>query len=142
MTTKDLGAVAEAFTTAFTHADWQAFRAPLADNVSYQETGTQRRTQDADAYVNLCQEWKEAFPDARATIQQVVVSGDVVVQELTWEGTHTGPLMTPGGALPASNRTISVPATLWYRFDGETIEEIHHHIDLMTMLQQLGAMPG
>ncbi len=142
MADTDRTKIAEDFITAFNDADWQGFKALLVANVWYEETGTQRRTPDADAYVHLCQGWKEAFPDGKGTIRQIAASGNTVVQEITWEGTHTGPLVTPNGTLPASNRQIAVPATLWYRFHGDTIEEIHHHLDLMTMLQQLGAMPG
>ena len=142
MADKDPTKIAENFITAFNDADWSGFKALLAADVRYEETGTQRQTQDADSYTHLCQGWKEAFPDAKGTIQQVAASGNTVVQEVLWEGTQTGPLVTPNGTLPASNRHIAVPATLWYTFRGDTIEAIHHHIDLMTMLQQLGAMPG
>ncbi len=33
-----------------------------------------------------------------------------------------------------------VPATIWLTFQGEQVREIHHHIDMMGMIQQLGVM--
>ena len=53
--------LAQDFIEAFNTSDWTRFKATLAPNVNYEETGTQRRVQDADAYVQLCQGWKQAF---------------------------------------------------------------------------------
>jgi predicted ester cyclase len=84
---KDLTQVAQGIIEAFNTDDWAHFKAPLAANVIYEETGTQRRVQDADAYVQLCQGWKQAFPDAKGIIRNMVSAGATVVQEVLWEGT-------------------------------------------------------
>src|SRR4029450_9293857 len=96
---------------AFNAADWSRFRELLAADIVYEETGTQRRVSGRDAYVELCQGWKQAFPDARGTIHRSVASGDTVVQEVTWTGTHEGDLETPAGAVPPSGAKIDVQAT-------------------------------
>ena len=139
--TADRTQLAETVIAGFSGGDWEQFRAPLASDVVYQETGTGRRVQGVDEYLGLVQGWKQAFPDANGTIRNVVASGDKVVQEVVWEGTQTGEMATPGGTLPASGRRIMVWASLWYAFEGDTIREIHHHLDVMSMLQQLGAVP-
>jgi steroid delta-isomerase-like uncharacterized protein len=139
---QDVAGIAETIITAFSNGDWAQFRAPLAPNVLYEETGTGRHTESADAYVQLVQAWKQAFPDATGTIRNVVASGNTVVQEVVWEGTQTGDMATPGGVLPASGKRITVRASVWYTFQGATIQEVHHHLDIMTMLQQLGAIPA
>jgi steroid delta-isomerase-like uncharacterized protein len=133
--------VAETVITAFNVGDWAQFRAPLAPTVVYEETGTQRRTQSADEYLQLVQAWKHAFPDAQGTIHTTVSSDNTVAQEITWTGTQTGPLQTPAGTLPASGKPISVRASVWYTFQGDTIQTVHHHLDVLSMLQQLGALP-
>jgi hypothetical protein len=51
----DLTQVAAAFIKAFDAGDWQQFRAPLSSDVAYEETGTGRRTEDAETYVKLGQ---------------------------------------------------------------------------------------
>ncbi len=63
-----------------------------------------------------------------------------MVQEVLWEGTQETPLPTLGGVIPTSGRRIAIDATLWYRFDGAQIAAIRHHLDLFSMLQQLGAL--
>jgi steroid delta-isomerase-like uncharacterized protein len=134
--------IAATIITAFSNGDWTRFRAVLAPNVAYEETGTGRRTEGADAYVQLVQGWKQSFPDAKGTIRNVVTQGNTVVQEVLWEGTQTGEMATPGGILPASGKRINVLATVWYTLQGDTIQEIRHHLDIMTMMTQIGAIPA
>jgi steroid delta-isomerase-like uncharacterized protein len=134
--------IAETIITSFSNGDWTRFRAVLAPNVVYEETGTGRRTESADAYVQLVQGWKQSLPDAKGTIRNVVTQGNTVVQEVLWEGTQTGEMATPGGILPASGKRITVLASVWYTLQGDTIQEIHHHLDIMTMMTQLGAIPS
>ncbi len=127
---------------AFNQADWDRFRGLLAPAVRYTETGTGREVEGADAYLQLCQGWKEAFNDVAGTVTNAVGGHDVAALEIRWEGTHTGPLETPGGTVPASGNRISVDASLWTRDEGDAIEEIHHHLDVLTLLQQVGALAG
>ena len=138
----DCSQVAQELIEAFNAGDWDRFRATLAPAVVYQETGTGRRVEGVDAYVQLCQGWKEAFPDARGTIQAALASGDRVDQEVTWVGTHSGPLEGPGGSVPPTNKRIEVQGALWYTFAGDKAREIHHHLDVLSMLQQLGVPPA
>jgi steroid delta-isomerase-like uncharacterized protein len=126
---------------AFSAGDWARFRATIAPDVAYEETGTGRRTEGADAYVALCQGWRAAFPDASGTIERAVASSTVVAQEVLWEGTQTGPLATASGTLPPSGRRIAVRATLWYTLRDGRATAIRHHLDVLTMLGQLGALP-
>jgi steroid delta-isomerase-like uncharacterized protein len=126
---------------AFNEADWERFRGVLSPDAVYTETGTGRRVEGADAYVALCQGWKVALPDVRGTIRGAIAAEDLVAQEILWEGTHTGPMETPGGTLPPSGAQISVEASLWVRFHGDKAREVHHYLDVLTLLQQIGAIP-
>ena len=114
----------------------------LSPDVVYAETGTGRRVEGADGYVQLCQGWKEALPDVRGTIRGAIAGEGSVAQELLWEGTHSGPMQTPGGTLAPSGARISVEASLWARFEGDQVHEVHHYLDVLTLLQQIGATPG
>ena len=127
---------------AFNDADWDAFRAEVSDDVVYVESGTGRRIEGADAYLALCEGWKQALPDVRGTVRRAVEGDGVVAQEVTWTGTHDGPLPTPNGDIPATGRPVSVEATLWVDARDGTVSEVHHHLDVMALLAQIGAMPG
>lgn len=127
---------------AFNQADWDRLRGLLAPGVLYTETGTGRRVEDADAYLELCQGWKEAFADASGTVTNAATGDDIAVLEIRWDATHTGPLDTPAGTVPASGSRISVDASFWVRYEDEAIQEIHHHLDVLSLLQQVGALSG
>ena len=142
MATEDPTAVAREVVEAFNAADWDRFRAVLADGLVYEETGTGRRVEGIDAYVQLCQGWRQAFPDVTGTIRRAVAGGEVVAEEVAWAGSHTGDLETPGGTVPATDRRIEAEATLWVTVRGGKATAIRHHLDVLALLQQVGALPG
>ena len=123
---------------AFNSADWSRFRSLLAADIVYEETGTQRRVSGPDAYGELCQGWKQAFPDAVGTVNRSVASGDTVVQEVTWTGTHEGELQLPSGTVPGSGAKFEVQSTFWATVTNEQLREARHHLDVLSLLQQLG----
>ena len=137
----DATVVADRLLQAFNQADWGTFRAGLADDAVYVEAGTGRRIEGADAYLALCQGWKAALPDVQGTVERVLADGSTVAQEVTWRGTHAGPLETPGGTVPPTGASVTVPATLWMSVSGDAVAEVHHHLDVLTLLAQIGAWP-
>jgi len=126
---------------AFNAGDWQRVKATLAPDSVYDEVGTQRRLQGADEIVQAFQGWKQAMPDAKGTITNAIASGNTVTLEITWEGTQTGPLMGPGGSLPASGKRQVTRAAQIATIQGDKIKETHHYFDMMSLLQQIGAAP-
>lgn len=137
----DLTQAAADLIDAFNDADWERVRGLIAPDAVFTETGTGRRVEGADAYLELLQGWKDALPDVHGTIRGAIAGEDTVAQQLLWEGTHTGPMQTPGGTLQPSGAQISVEASLWARFEGDKAREVHHYLDVLTLLQQIGAIP-
>jgi steroid delta-isomerase-like uncharacterized protein len=130
---------AKAPTLAYGRKDWDAVKASLASDVVYEEVATERRTVGADATINLWQGWASALPDSAATIHSAHASGNTVVIELTWTGTHTGPLATAKGTIPATGRRIEVRACQVIELEPETgkTRAQRHYFDLGTLLAQL-----
>ena len=61
--------------------------------------------------------------------------------EITWEGTQSGPLPTPDGReLPPSNKRFTVKSVEVLEVEDGKIKVLRHYFDLMTILQQIGAM--
>ncbi len=125
---------------AFSAGDWDRFRGLHAEDVVEEELATQRRLDGIDALVESNQGWKQAFPDARGEVTNAFESDDMAVLEITWSGTHSGPLEMPDGELPASNKRAEVRACQVFRVEDGRIVESGHYFDLMTLLQQVGAM--
>jgi steroid delta-isomerase-like uncharacterized protein len=124
---------------AFNADDWDRFRALHAEDVVEEELATQRRSEGIDTLIELNHGWKQAFPDASGEVTNAFESGDVALLEITWSGTQSGPLETPGGELPASNKRAEVRACQVFRVEGARIAESRHYFDMMTLLQQVGA---
>jgi steroid delta-isomerase-like uncharacterized protein len=126
---------------AFSKGDWDRVRAALASDSSLNELGTQRQIEGPDKIVELFKGWKQAFPDAAGTVTSSLASGNTAVLEVTWKGTHTGPLVTAAGTIPASGKHQETPAALFYAFEGDKIKASRHYFDAMTLLKQIGAEP-
>lgn len=121
--------------------DFDRLRSLLADDFYEEELATQRRLEGADARVEAARGWKQAFPDERGTITGVCTSGNTVAIELTWEGTQSGPLATPDGReLPPSNKRVTVKSVQVIEIEDGKMKALRHYFDLMTLLQQIGAM--
>lgn len=79
----------------------------------------------------------DAFPDFGAGVDHLIAEDDMVALHMTWTGTHEGEFM----GIPASGRNMSIEVIDIFRIvDGRFLE--HWGLtDIMSMMQQLGAMP-
>ena len=126
---------------AFNESDWERVRAGLAPDCRYDEFGTERRVEGSEKIVELFKGWKQAFPDAVGTVTSAVASGEKAALEVTWNGTHTGPLATAEGTIPASGKRQETPAAYFFTFDGKRIKDSRHYFDSLTLLKQIGVQP-
>jgi steroid delta-isomerase-like uncharacterized protein len=126
---------------AFNNSDWERVRAGLASDSRLDELGTERKIDGPDKIVELFKGWKQAFPDAAGTVKSTYASGDTAILEVTWKGTHSGPLTTAEGTIPASGKRQETPAAIFFTFEGDKIKESRHYFDSLTLLKQIGAQP-
>ena len=138
MTEQEMIRLARETIESFNDGDMERFKSTLATDVVYEEVATQRRTQGADQLIEALMDWKRAFPDSKGIITKAVAGDSTATLELTWEGTHTGPLAGPGGTIPPSGKHQATRAVQVFTFEGDRIKESHHYFDMMTLLQQIG----
>jgi steroid delta-isomerase-like uncharacterized protein len=124
--------------TAYNEKNWDKIRTLLTSDFVYDEVGTQRKTQGIDQVITLWQGWATALPDSKCSFDNAVASGNTVVLELTWRGTHKGELQTPNGPIAATNKQIEIRACNVVQLEGEKVKSQRHYFDMATMLQQLG----
>jgi len=141
LTANEIVKIAREQVDAFNNGDWERMRAGLAADARYDELGTQRKVDGPEKIVELFRGWKTAFPDAAASVTSAVASGNKAALEVTWKGTHTGPLGTAGGTIPASGKRQETPAAIFFTFEGGKIKESRQYFDSMTLLKQIGAQP-
>ena len=123
---------------AYSKKDWTAVRASMAPGFQYDEVPTHRKSRGVDKAVAVMQGWAAAFPDSKATFHSAVVSGNTVVVEVTWKGTHRGPLETPSGHIAATGKPIKLRACQVVEIAGGKAKSMRQYFDMATMLQQLG----
>jgi steroid delta-isomerase-like uncharacterized protein len=141
LTADELVKIARKQIDAFNNGDWEQMRGLLTSDAHYHEFGTERAIEGPEQIIQLFEGWKTAFPDAAGTVTSSVASGDTAVLEVTWKGTHTGPLTTAAGTIPASGKSQETPAAIFYVFEGAKIKASRHYFDAMTLLKQIGAEP-
>ena len=127
---------------AFNKSEWEQMRVLLTSDARYDELGTERKVEGPEQIIELFKGWKTAFPDASGNVTNALVSGNTAVLEVTWSGTHNGPLVTAAGTIPASGKRQEVPAAIFYVFEGDKIKASRHYFDSMTLLKQIGVQPN
>lgn len=123
---------------AFNAKDWNAVRAAITDDFVYDEVGSRRKVQGADQTMSLLKAWAAAIPDGKASFDNALVCGETVVLEVTWRGTHTGPLQTPRGQLAPTGKQIEVRACTALEVAGDRVRAQRHYFDMATLMEQLG----
>ena len=141
MTEQNLIKVARELIDAFNAGDSERFKKHVAADAVYDEVGTQRKIRGVDGWVQAWEQWRHALPDVKGEITNVVASSNTVVQEITWQRTHSGPLQLPGGAIPPSGKRQITRASQLLVFEGNRVKECRHYFDMLSLLQQIGAMP-
>jgi steroid delta-isomerase-like uncharacterized protein len=139
--TDEMVKIAREQVDAFSRGDWELLRGTLASDSSYDELGTQRTIEGPEKIVELFKAWKAAFPDGAGTVTSVVSGANTVALEVTWKGTHTGPLESADGMIPASGKRQETPAALFFTFEGDKIKESRHYFDSLTLFKQIGVQP-
>ncbi|MFF0488733.1 ester cyclase [Nocardia sp. NPDC003482] len=95
-----------------------------------------------DALRGLIQAFITAFPDLRIERRNVWQDGDTAIAEITFSGTHTGPLATPAGEVPPTGRAVRFPLVDTFTMrDGKVVEH-RGYWDNAAFLTQLGLLPA
>jgi ketosteroid isomerase-like protein len=81
-----------------------------------------------------------AFPDMRRELYHFHVSGDVVVVELSLNGTHKGPLELTGGTINATGKETHAPCCDVWRLKDGKIQSFNCYNPATVILAQLGVL--
>ncbi len=113
--------------------------ATVTDDYVYNEFGTQRLVQGRQAWVEIWQGWRQAFPDVKGTVQNIFVSGNQAVAETTWNGTLQGDFAGPGGTISANGKRMQdLRVAFVYTAEGAKLKEVNVYFDIAALIQQIG----
>jgi predicted ester cyclase len=132
--------IGQRFVDAFNAHDQVKIRELNADN-SVVEAPGDVRIEGRDAATEYAMTWLRAFPDGRINVKNEFVTGDWVVQEFSFEGTHEDTLSSPAGDIPATHKRLNGRGVQIFRVEGDTVVDTRLYFDQVQVLTQLGLMP-
>jgi steroid delta-isomerase-like uncharacterized protein len=137
MSPTDNKALVRAFFDAANAQDMQGFLSLIADDcvIHSPVPGT---TNGVDGFQALLGVLLAGVPDQRVEVHDLVAEGDRVVARHTHRGTHAGELL---GVPPTGNR-VEIAGIEEFRIADGKIAEFWHMDDLLSLMQQIGAVAG
>jgi predicted ester cyclase len=81
-----------------------------------------------------------AFPDMHRELDKLYFDGNVVIVELSLNGTHKGDLAMPAGTIPATGKEMHTPCCDVFHIVDEKITSFHCYVAVPIMLAQLGVL--
>jgi steroid delta-isomerase-like uncharacterized protein len=136
----DARQVGAEFVDAFNAHDEDRIRRLNSENTVFEAPG-EVKIQGREPATQYAMAWLRAFPDARLTVHNELVSGDWVAQEFTFEGTHEDTLSGPGGDIPATHRRLNGRGVQVFRVEGDAVTDTRLYFDQVQVMTQLGLLP-
>jgi steroid delta-isomerase-like uncharacterized protein len=93
---------------------------------------------DQNGFRRVAADFRAAFPDWHSELHELIAERDLVVERFTAGGTHCGLVM---GVAP-TNRAVTLPGINIFRIADGQIVERWGQLDVLGLLQQLGAVPS
>jgi steroid delta-isomerase-like uncharacterized protein len=93
-----------------------------------------------EAFRNFMQGFKDAFPDMVIHHDRLVSNDNQVAVEFTATGTHTGPLNTPTGTIPASGKKVELKVAEFYEWENGHFTKMSNYQDAADLMRQIGVM--
>ena len=81
--------------------------------------------------------YRNAFPDLRFAIEDLIAEGDKVVTRLTASGTHERDL----AGIPATGRRVTISGIVITRYQNGKAAEAWVKFDFLSLYRQLGVIP-
>ncbi len=100
--------------------------------------GGQEIKQGPDGVAGMVSIWHKAFPDGHMTMDDIITEGEMSVIRMTFKGTQTGEFY----GVPASNKPVEVTSIGIDRVVGGKIREGWGELNMLGMMQQMGAIPS
>lgn len=101
--------------------------------VTFHHSGAARRT-DGRSLGVVVEQYRQAFPDLRFEVEDLVEQADRVAARLRLRGTHRGAWRE----LEATGRSIDIDVMMFFRFEDDRLVEIWEVDDRLRREEQLG----
>jgi predicted ester cyclase len=123
-------------TKAFNERNLSAIDKLVAKDIKEHRPGAGQGVEATKGFLLALQ---TAFPDFKTTLNQIVAEGDKVIVLTNTTGTHKGPFVFAPGIQP-TGKVLSFQTADLYRIENGKIAEHQDVIEIMGMLQRMGAI--
>lgn len=128
---------------AFSEHDGEKAAEAYAANCVIHDPFAPQPLRGRDAARKDAEDFIRAVPDLTFEITKLISGGeDEGALEVRITGTHKGPLVTPAGEIPATNKRVDLYSAAFVKLDkdGRIVEERRYY-DTGRIMQQLGLVP-
>ena len=126
---------------AINERDWDGARSLLTDDVEFVDVAAGVSTQGVEAFFGYVQVWTGAFSNMALEVRSLVGDEQHAAAEIVGGGTHDGPLMTPGGEVPATGRDFREPFVWFADMADGKVARLGDYYNAMSVMAQLGLTP-
>ena len=91
-----------------------------------------------EGMIESAQMWMNAFPDAKATVVDMNVSGNVVTTIFRGQGTFTGEMPSPEGNISGTGQRLDMEFEDILEFEDGMVVRNETNYDMGNMMEQLG----
>ncbi len=91
----------------------------------------------SEAWARFIATFGEAFPDLRLTVEDIFSAGDMVAARVAFRGTHRGEFQ----GIPPTGKEVAFSSMEFNRVVDGKVEEHWVELNLLGLMQQLGAIP-
>jgi len=121
-----------------TSKDTPKFVSLFADGGYFYDVSAGKKYYGADIGLTV-DVYAAAFPDMHRQLDTLYFDGDdVVIVELSLNGTHKGDLATAKGTVPATGREIHAPCCDVFHIENGKVTSFHCYLAVTIILAQLG----
>jgi steroid delta-isomerase-like uncharacterized protein len=138
MSTEANKLVMHRFTEFINTADEKLAEELIAAEAVFHVPGRPEPMRGPAGYMSIVGMMRGGFSDIQWTRDEMIAEGESVAARFTMRGTHDGVFL----GVPATGKKIEVRAMNFYRFSGGQIVEEFGQPDLLSLLQQIGAVPA
>jgi ketosteroid isomerase-like protein len=119
--------------------DVKAFVALFAENGYFWDVSAGAKYYGAEIGKTV-EIYATAFHDMHRELGNFYITDDVVIVELTLNGTHTGPLALPAGTIPPTGREMHAPCCDVFHLKDGKVTSFHCYTAATIILSQLGVL--
>lgn len=136
MSTEENKALVRKYYELVDKGDKEGIMRLFSDKMVWRFTGVPEPL-NKEGVTGLIQAFRTAFPDMKHILDQQVAEGDQVVTPLTFRGTQKGEMQ----GIPPSGKQVEIRGISIHRVVGGKIVGAETVVDMMALMQQIGAIP-